>query len=218
MNVYITEITPSPSGEEVTLRAEFHDDRSVMHIKGEIATDMYRELDLPWSISSEIEIDVDIYEKLSYLMKKTDAIKLGIGLLSYAPNTKRALREKLVMRGVVREIAEEAVDALEQYGYINEYEMAESFVYDLAVRRLYGRARIKNELFAKGFTSGASSHAIEALDVDFSEICAKRIEKTMGLRVFDDRQSRVKAVSSLMRYGFTTDEIKQALIMIKERG
>lgn len=218
MKAYVTEITPSPSGEEVTVKAELIEDRSVMRIKGEISTDLFKETELPWQTSENIEIDEEKYELLSSLMKKTDAIKLGIGLLSYAPNTKRALKEKLVQRGVLRDIAEEAVDILEEYGYINEFSLAENFVIDLAERRLYGRARIKNELFAKGFSSNAASHAIETIDTDFSAICAKRIEKTLGLRVFDDRQSRVKAVSSLMRYGFTTDEIKNAIIMLKEKG
>ena len=37
-----------------------------------------------------------------------------------------------------------------------------------------------------------------------------------GIRIFAERSMRMKSVSSLIRYGFTTDEIREALRSIAE--
>lgn len=214
MEIYLTETAPSPSGEEVVCKMTLRDGRNVQRVKGEIAADFFFGLGIPSETRVETPITHEKFSEIEYAMKKTDAVKIGINLLSFAPNTKRALCEKLKMRGVGREVAADAVDFLADCGYINEYEMALTLIDDMANRRLYGRMRIKNELFAKGFSPDAASRAVEDSDVDFVGVCAERIKKTVGVSVFSEREGRMKAVSSLMRYGFTTDEIKEALAQI----
>ena len=211
MKISIKEITPSPSGEEVFILIKLFDGCKSATAKGEVAADFFLSLGLPVKLADEIEISREKYDEIEYLMKKTDAVKKGISLLSFAPNTKRALSQKLVMRGVSRDIAEDACLYLSECGYINEYEMAMGFISDLANRRLYGRARIKNELYAKGFESSAAQNAIDDSDIDFIKICEKRINQMGGKQIFADRSTRMKVVSSIIRYGFTTDEISRAL-------
>jgi SOS response regulatory protein OraA/RecX len=50
-------------------------------------------------------------------------------------------------------------------------------------------------------------------DIDFVLICAKRIEKMGGREIFADRDEKRKAIAALTRYGFSYDDIKDALKM-----
>lgn len=216
MEIFITETTPSPSGEEVVCKMEVREGRNVQHVKGEIAADFFLPLGIPSETKTETPITREKFEQIEYAMRKTDAVKTGLNLLSFAPNTKRALVEKLLVRGVNRDIAADAVGFIADCGYINEYEMALSLIDDMANRRGYGRLRIKNELFTKGFEAETSARAIEDSDIDYVEICAERIRKMGGTAAFAERDARMKNVSSLMRYGFTTDEIREALERAKK--
>jgi len=215
MEFKLIETTPSPSGGEVVCKLTATDGRSVQRISGKIAVDFFGELGIPADASGATELDEEKFDAIVFAMKKTDAIETGLKLLEYSQNTKRALKTKLVMRGYSRDVADEAVDFIEGHGYINEYDMACALVEDMATRRLYGRMRIKNELFSKGFDQGAAARALEESDVDYVDICATRIKKTGGTGIFEDKVSRIKAVSSLTRYGFTLDEIKDAIKLIE---
>ena len=216
MDYFIIETAPSPSGEEVVCKMEAREGRSIRQIKGEIAADFFGELNIPSELGCESRVTEEKFGRIEYAMKKTDAVKAGLKLLSFAPNTKRALREKLVVRGVPRDIAADAVEFLAECGYINEYEMARSLVDDMAKRRGYGRLRIKNELFAKGFEQEVSARAIEESEIDYAEVCAERIRKLGGTAAFVERAARMKNVASLARHGFTMDEIKEALAIVKK--
>lgn len=216
MDYFIIETAPSPSGEEVVCKMEAREGRSIRQIKGEIAADFFGELNIPSELGCESRVTEEKFGRIEYAMKKTDAVKAGLKLLSFAPNTKRALVEKLAVRGVKREIAADAVEFIADCGYINEYEMALSLVSDMAKRRGYGRLRIKNELFSKGFERETSSRALEESDIDYVDICAERIRKLGGTAAFAERDARMKNVSALARCGFTTDEIKEALTRVKE--
>lgn len=216
MEIFITETAPSPSGEEVVCKMEVREGRNVQRIKGEIAADFFPPLGIPSELGCESKISREKFEQIEYAMRKTDAVKAGLNLLSFAPNTKRALVEKLAVRGVKREIAADAVEFIASCGYINEYEMARGLVDDMANRRGYGRLRIKNELFAKGFAAETAAKAIDDSEIDYVGICAERIRKMGGTAAFAERDARMKNVSSLMRHGFVTDEIKEALTRVKE--
>lgn len=216
MDYFIIETAPSPSGEEVVCKMEAREGRSIRQIKGEIAADFFGELNIPSELGCESRVTEEKFGRIEYAMKKTDAVKAGLKLLSFAPNTKRALREKLIVRGVSRDVAADAVEFIADCGYINEYEMALSLVSDMAKRRGYGRLRIKNELFAKGFAAETAAKAIDDSEIDYVEICAERIRKMGGTAAFAERDARMKNVSSLMRHGFVTDEIKEALTRVKE--
>ncbi len=215
MEFMLIETTPSPSGEEVVCKLTAREGRSVQHISGAIAADFFGELGIPSETETETVIDGEKFDAVVFAMKKTDAIKTGLKLLYYSQNTKRALKTKLVTRGFSRDVADEAVDFIEGHGYINEYDMACALVDDMAKRRLYGSIRIKNELFSKGFAQDAMARALEDSDIDYVDICADRIRRSGGAGIFEDSASRIKAVSSLTRYGFTLDEIKDAIKRIE---
>lgn len=207
----LIETTPAPSGEEVVCKLTATDGRLVQRLSGSVAADLFGDLGIPSETKEEKELDEEKFDEIVFYMKKTDAIKTGLKLLEYSQNTRRALCAKLAVRGFSRETASEAADYLEGHGYINEYDMACALIDDLANRRLYGAMRIKNELFSKGFAQDVSARAMEDADIDYVALCAERIKKAGGTGVFREKIPRVKAVSSLARYGFTLDEIRDAI-------
>ena len=52
-------------------------------------------------------------------------------------------------------------------------------------------------------------------ELDFDEILAERIRRTVNLADFADKAKRQKVIASLMRYGFSVGNIKNALEIMK---
>jgi len=103
------------------------------------------------------------------------------------------------------------VEYLLSHGFIHEKNDAQLFSETLAKRKLYGRNRIKKELYAKGFDGDVIKEVMASMDdEDFAEICAKRMDMMGGRELLTDRNQRQKTVAALMRYGFTYEDIKAA--------
>ena len=88
------------------------------------------------------------------------------------------------------------------------------FAENLAVRKHYGKNRIKKEMFAKGFSADIISETVSCIDVDFAEICAARIEKMGGISLFETPERKQKTVAALLRYGFSYEDIRDAKEML----
>ena len=81
----------------------------------------------------------------------------------------------------------------------------------LAQRKCYGKKRIQKELFAKGFDADVIRETLESLDVDYSELCVRRIASMGGRACFEERAAKQKAIAALIRYGFSYDDIREAM-------
>lgn len=218
MNICIHQIRAVADGAEAEISIEISNNggAETQHIKGKVSAAMLWELALPASLKSPLSIDRNRCETILRCMKLYAAIKKGIDLLGYAKNTPRSLQNKLKMKGYPADIAEDAVAFLVEKGYIHENEDAQLFAENLAIRKLYGSNRIRKELFAKGFSSGVIRETMEFLEVDFAEICAARIDKTGGLSLFETPETKNKTVASLLRYGFSYSDIREAQEILRE--
>ncbi|MBR7160956.1 MAG: hypothetical protein IKD07_00935, partial [Clostridia bacterium] len=58
--------------------------------------------------------------------------------------------------------------------------------------------------------------ALESDDLDFSEACAKRIRAMGGNDVFETQEKRNKAIASLLRYGFSYENIREARELLRD--
>jgi SOS response regulatory protein OraA/RecX len=215
MDYFIIETAPSPSGEEVVCKMEAREGRSIRQKKAR-SPPTFRRTQHSERAWVRVESDGGKIRAHRIRDEKDGRRKSGAEAPFVCAEYERALREKLIVRGVSRDVAADAVEFIADCGYINEYEMALSLVSDMAKRRGYGRLRIKNELFSKGFERETASRALEESDIDYVDICAERIRKLGGTAAFAERDARMKNVSALARCGFTTDEIKEALTRVKE--
>ena len=217
MNIEITQIRVVADGAEleVSLCMSAGEGKE-QTVKGRIFTFLYRETELPTLLVEPYRLDRARCDFLIYLMQKTSAIKKGIVFLEYAKNTKKSLKTKLVRKGFSAEIAEEAAQFLEKKGYIREDDDAAQLAEALATRKLYGKSRIKKELFTKGFDAETIAFAMEEIEVDFVRICAKRISKAGGKALFSEPERKRKTTAALLRYGFSYAEIRDALDILDE--
>ena len=61
------------------------------------------------------------------------------------------------------------------------------------------------------FTYPGASAGFGVEDVDFAAVCYKRIAKMGGRELFASPETKKKAVAALLRYGFSYEDIKEAL-------
>lgn len=217
MKILLYAVNPISGGEETEFCFELSDGEHIEKKKLVITSEMFFELGFPHSLCGKVEISCGKLDEIIYLAEKTAAIKRGIYILSFADNTKKSLVRKLVLKGFSKETACDAADYLEKAGYINEVDAAKALSRDLAEKKLYGARRICAYLYEKGFSKAAVDAAMCELDVDFHIICGKCIEAMGGASLFSDKEKKQKAIASLMRYGFSYDDIREGLKLLKKR-
>ena len=216
MRISVDKIQALGNGEEAEISLEVSNGKDSQYIKGKVSASMFSSLRLPSFLKEPILIEREQCEEILRSMKLYSAIRKGLDLLGYAKNTPKALAEKLRKKGYSSEIAEEAVSFLVAKGYIRENEDAAQFAENLAMQRGYGKKRIQQELFRKGFSEEVIREALELGEFDFSEVCAKRIRSMGGIEIFETQETRSKAVASLLRYGFSYEDIREASDLLRD--
>ena len=176
-----------------------------------IFTEQYLEL----GIRKGQIIDEEIFDKLEEFSKKCCAIRKGSDLLSYSASSKVRLAHRLRSKGIDKESAESAVEHLEKMGLIDEEADVERQVASY-LKKLWGKKRIYRELCAKGYGSDIVGENISLIDeATLVQNCATLIKKKY--RVIPDESNEVKKIiASLVRYGYTFSEIKEAFRMVAE--
>ena len=132
------------------------------------------------------------------------ACRHAIRILEYGDNNARTLRDKLIRKGVSREIAAETVERMVSLGYIREGEQARRLAVGYARRNLWGERKIVSALIAKGYSrpdaDAAVRDAVDGGEIDFGEI-KKTLSKRCRSRGLPDEKIR----ATLWRYGFGGD-------------
>ena len=132
------------------------------------------------------------------------ACRHAIRILEYGDNNARTLRDKLIRKGVSREIAAEAVEKMVALGYIREGEQARRLAVGYARRNLWGERKIVSALVSKGYSredaEAAVRDAVDAGEIDFAEVRGTLIKRCRS-RGMDGEKIR----ATLWRYGFGGD-------------
>ncbi len=160
-------------------------------------------------------IDEETYERLEEAAELCRAMRCGENLLSYGANSEQMLARKLARKGFSREVAQRAVAKLSELGLIREEEDLKREV-ERSLCKLWGKKRIAAHLWNRGFGEDAMKTLPELLqEVDFAENCAILIKKHYG-SLPQDRQEQSRMIASLSRYGYTLQEIRDAIQKIHE--
>ena len=165
------------------------------------------------------EVDAELYDAVVHGAQVHTALRRGLGILGYGRSSEKILCRKLRMKGIRREIAEEAVAELLRQGYLNPREDA-LFEAEKCVQKLWGARRIGAALSEKGYDREAVGFALYSLEdegVDYTELCAERIRRS-GRGIPTDHDARQKLVASLLRYGFEAAEIREAIRTVAEEN
>ncbi len=159
-------------------------------------------------------LDKAEFSQLVEAAEKYAAYKKSMDLLAYGDCSKKALTQKLRQRGYSSQSAQDAAALMEKKGFIHEAEHALRMAQSEA-RKKYGKARIAQKLFSKGFEQKYIAEAMEKLsqEVDFQELLTEYID-SHGLydRLTDkDIKIRRRTVASLINRGFSNSEISSAI-------
>ena len=209
MTVTITSISALNGGAEVSVSVRLSEGENFEKRQLLLLSRQYAELR-----PEKGEIDIESFERLLAESEVCAAVKRGMNILGYGACSEKNMTLKLRSKGFSRETAQRAAEYLCELGYINEREDARREA-ERCVKKYWGRKRIAAALYEKGYSEGAVSRALEALDeYDFSKICAELIKRKFK-SVPEDRDEQRKLFASLLRYGYSSSEIKNAFEMVK---
>lgn len=159
------------------------------------------------------EISEERFDELQRAAEIYSALKRGMNILGYGSCSERNLVLKLRSKGISRDIAQEAAKLLCARGYINEREDACREA-ERCVKKYWGARRIEAQLYSKGYSSEAIDAALDSLgNVDFVALCSELISKRFAEP--RDETEKKRLFASLMRYGYSSSQIKRAIEKIK---
>ncbi len=153
-------------------------------------------------------------EALEYAAKKLSCIKSAFSMLSYNDMSSGKLKRKLFQKHE-KEIAETVIQMLLERGYLNDEALAYRYAESFYSSKKWGPARIRNELFARGFSSSDINNAIEQFDnIDHSENIRALLESKYSKVQLSDRDTARKAAAYLYRQGYESSDIYEIINMI----
>lgn len=207
MKIEIISVSALDEGAEIMLNLKISDGE----VRGEkrkllLFTEQYLELGL----SRGAVIDEETFDMLEQMSRKCKAIRKGSDLLSYSASSKVRLAQRLRSKGIDKESAQSAAEHLQKLGAINEQADVERLVC-ADLKKLWGKKRIFNDLFAKGYDRSIIAAELDKMDNDvFVENCRALFKKKYKKMPADPAEQK-KIIAALVRYGYSFSEIKQAI-------
>ena len=184
-----------------------------IHIDGEYR--MTADSDFVSSLGYAENYDIN-EEELAVLERAVSsrrAFNKATELLSRRDHGEKELLIKLRQKGF-KEEAEEAIEKLKYYGYIDDRRFAENYVKELIRIKHYGKRRVEQELYRKGIDREIISEVLESAEFPESELVSL-IERKY-YRYLTDEKGIKKTINSLLRMGYSYGEIKDALKTVSE--
>lgn len=157
----------------------------------------------------------DITEEDFLGMDRSAALSRAIarmkGILSYSGVSRRMLIQRLKGYDFSEEICSTAADYAVEHGMVREDVQVEHAVDTYLRRKYWGRRRIAAELSAKGYPREVIESALADIpEEDFMHALHVILERKYG-EIPADPQEKQKMILSLLRMGYSGNEIKDAL-------
>ncbi len=140
-------------------------------------------------------------------------------MLGYADRSEKKLYERLVQKGYAPTIAAQAVAHAVESGLLCEARAAQATAEYLAQTQWYGRRRIAQALYQKGYGAEVID-GVDLSEIDFFDLCHRRIARfcardvealRQGLSYPEAQKMRKRVMAYALRYGFSTDEVRYAM-------
>ncbi len=157
-------------------------------------------------------LGAEAFDGLVFAEECSSAAVKAVSLLAYGDNTAKKLAEKLRQKGFSRDAADAAVAFCVEKRYIREDAQLKRLMENLCEKKKYGLRRIRQEIFQKGFSEDVVKTVFwDVVDtLDFDAALDDRIRK-MGKDAFATPEKQQKSIAALVRYGFTYEEIREAM-------
>ncbi|MDZ7752481.1 MAG: regulatory protein RecX [Gammaproteobacteria bacterium] len=131
---------------------------------------------------------------------------MALGLLARREHSRRELTEKLQARAFEIEPIREALDRLEEQGWLDEGRFIESFVRS-RVQKAYGPLRIKAELAQRGIDRSRAERALRALQDEWPAIAEQALRHRFGTPVPATLDDHRRFRNFLLRRGFVAEQV-----------
>jgi regulatory protein len=174
---------------------------------------------LDLGIRTGVELDEALLAKCLAAEAAFRARQKALNLLAHRPRSVGELTRRLGMAGFSGEAIAFAMGRMEALGYLNDEAFAESFVRDRMIMRGLGRRRVLMELTKNGIGRELAEQVVARISLSRDEVAdaynlAVKKHRTLA-RVTDPRKRRERLYSHLVRKGFETDIIRDALARLQ---
>ena len=138
---------------------------------------------------------------------------IALDLLTARQRSIKELRDAMAKRNVPADVADEVLERFGEVGLVDDSAFAASLVASRSRYSQRGRARIRQELQAKGVDRDIAADALEALDPgeeleSARAVAAKRARSLAGL---EPQVARRRLAGVLARRGFPSDVVTRVL-------
>ena len=201
----IKAVSESPAGMSVTILADTADNANTVEYL--ISREFWK-----WGrLHSGAVITEEDYFGMEQSAAMSRAIARMKGILSYSGVSRRTLIQKLKGYDFSEEICGAAADYAVEHGMVREDVQVEHAIDTYLRRKYWGRRRIVAELSAKGYPREVIENALaEIPEEEFMHALHVILVKKYG-EIPADPQEKQKMILSLLRMGYSGNEIKDAL-------
>ncbi len=163
---------------------------------------------LRFGLREGMDLDSDLLSEIQKSAKSSDTKVRAANMISARPLSKQELQKRLVQKGSGEEDAAAAVEWLEDMGAVNDEAYAATLVRHYSARG-YGVLRIREELRRRGVPRELWDNALEERPESSETLDALIQKKCKG--DLSDPKERKRVADSLMRRGFSWNEVRAAL-------
>ncbi|PKM62358.1 MAG: hypothetical protein CVU97_05810 [Firmicutes bacterium HGW-Firmicutes-21] len=163
------------------------------------------------NIEEKQSLDEDVYEQLCVSDNRLACIKKAFTHLSYGDMSAKKLTDKLRTK-FDKETVNDVVELLRERKYLNDTALAERFAKSFYEFKNWGPIRIKNDLYARGFSREDIDEACAFLEeTDHRDNIKRIITDRFGSDTENITEQKQKICAYLFRMGYTYGDITDVI-------
>lgn len=180
-----------------------------IYLDGAYAATLSERIIFEFGLSEGAELSQEKFDEAVKTAQFYKARERAYYLLTYRDHSQKELAEKL-RRNYPEGTVEKVILHLVDLGLLNDRAYAEKLARQYLVTKKYGSRRALFEMQRKGIEREMAKEALDELDIDSHEQILGLLERKYG-RKLEEKNGYRKALSALMRQGFSYDESSDAL-------
>ena len=183
-------------------------------IDGEYKMTVTSDFWISQDIRSDDEIDDEEFAAFQKAASSDRAFNAAVNILSHRDHSSKELIRK-VSRKCDSDAAHEAVERLENMGYLDDERYAQSLAQELFERKGMGLRRIEQELCRRGVSRETARECVENIECDNVSRIVDLLQTKFAGR-FEDEKGRKRTFAALTRLGYGYSDIMSAMRRLGE--
>lgn len=178
---------------------------------------------LRYAIHAENTYSREQWETLLQQIQVQRAYQKGLDLVLFRKNTRWELLEKLKANGFSKEEAEQAAERLEEAGYLNDFQYAQSYVRQHQPDKYTTLGQIKQALLKKGISHVIIETVLSAYGPESEEEEVEKLKQFINNKYYKliqagqiDYNKKISIQQALYRKGYSPELIQKAVNEIWE--